>query len=364
MSIPIPEYMKIRQFVINLTANSREDFCKIPSERELSQKFQVARGTVRRALQDMVREGYLVPKRGMGTFLNSHLTAKYRASNAYKAGIILSSGMLVNITPDYQQILTGIFRQFAGHNISIQLVNFAARDPQKTFQDLDAMGLDGLIWLHPNVKSIEIADYFFKRKDALVIVSAIERPSWKNLVLDDYPGALIKGTARIMAQAGAEIVFAGRNDEHPEVKQLYAAFESVFSTHGLQHPSEYSIAANQTAKLLPKLLQERKPKAIYAQGGEIKAVTEVLYRMSSMLPDSFTFLCQETPEITKNLPANITLLNIARSNHALLGEEAAKILLGIIEHKSKQPCLIKVPRIIAESNDNDHQLTQITAGAS
>jgi GntR family transcriptional regulator len=42
----------------------------IPSERQLSADLGVSRLTVRAALDDLVREGYLVRRRGSGTFVS------------------------------------------------------------------------------------------------------------------------------------------------------------------------------------------------------------------------------------------------------------------------------------------------------
>ena len=42
----------------------------IPSERQLSVDLGVSRLTVRAALDDLVREGYLVRRRGAGTFVS------------------------------------------------------------------------------------------------------------------------------------------------------------------------------------------------------------------------------------------------------------------------------------------------------
>ena len=42
----------------------------IPSERQLSVDFGVSRLTVRAALDELVREGYLIRRRGSGTFVS------------------------------------------------------------------------------------------------------------------------------------------------------------------------------------------------------------------------------------------------------------------------------------------------------
>jgi GntR family transcriptional regulator len=48
----------------------------IPAERQLSIDFGVSRLTVRAALDDLVREGYLARRRGAGTFVNEPKVAK------------------------------------------------------------------------------------------------------------------------------------------------------------------------------------------------------------------------------------------------------------------------------------------------
>ena len=42
---------------------------KIPSEKKLGELFQVSRITVRRALSELERKGYLVKKQGKGSFV-------------------------------------------------------------------------------------------------------------------------------------------------------------------------------------------------------------------------------------------------------------------------------------------------------
>ena len=330
MSIPVPEYMKIRQYVVNLVANANGHAVKIMSERALCKKFDVARGTARKALEDLIKEGYLVPRRGMGTFVSPRKTASSRVSMSRKVGVIMSSGMLVNITEDYQQQLTGIFAALAGHDVAVQFVNFAARGAHDTFQDVEALGFDGLIWLHPPVYHPEIVDYFAARMDALVTVAPLVRPAWKHAVLDDYQGAMLKGVEKLIAQAGADVVFVGRNDQHPEVRELYAAFEALFAARGLQRPPRYTIAADNITKPLQALLRAHKPQAVYSQGGEFgQATMEVLRREAQSLPVGFQFLCQDAPELA-TLSANIRVVRIPRPDHRRLGRAAAKMLINLM----------------------------------
>ncbi|MFT8871248.1 MAG: GntR family transcriptional regulator [Sporolactobacillus sp.] len=68
--IPVPAYYRIEQYLEQLidqrqlTAGDR-----MPSERELTERFHVSRMTVRQALNDLVGCGLLIRQRGKGTFL-------------------------------------------------------------------------------------------------------------------------------------------------------------------------------------------------------------------------------------------------------------------------------------------------------
>ncbi|WP_273702469.1 GntR family transcriptional regulator [Tepidanaerobacter syntrophicus] len=68
----IPKYYIIKKDIINKINN--EEFSNdgmIPSERELMQMYNVSRITVKRAVDDLVNEGYLYRVQGKGTFIKS-----------------------------------------------------------------------------------------------------------------------------------------------------------------------------------------------------------------------------------------------------------------------------------------------------
>jgi GntR family transcriptional regulator len=70
---PLPLYHQVREALITLiTVGELEEGSLIPTEREICEKLQVSRITVRRAIDDLVREGYLVAQQGKGTFVARH----------------------------------------------------------------------------------------------------------------------------------------------------------------------------------------------------------------------------------------------------------------------------------------------------
>ena len=86
-SISPPVYEQIAQTIRrqildgDLTAGSR-----IPSESILCEQFSVTRGTVRRALQVLVSEGYLRSYQGKGTFVTSQPRGNKRPRTRTRLG--------------------------------------------------------------------------------------------------------------------------------------------------------------------------------------------------------------------------------------------------------------------------------------
>lgn len=67
----IPLYLQIKNSLKSqIVSGYYSSGAKIPTEPELGELFQVSRVTVRKAIAELVAEGYLVKKQGKGTFVN------------------------------------------------------------------------------------------------------------------------------------------------------------------------------------------------------------------------------------------------------------------------------------------------------
>lgn len=65
-----PMYLQLRDYIIDEIGSGRlSPGSKVPSETEINNQFGISRVTVRKAYGELVDEGYLVRKRGKGTFV-------------------------------------------------------------------------------------------------------------------------------------------------------------------------------------------------------------------------------------------------------------------------------------------------------
>ncbi len=69
---PSPLYLQVKDFILGEIKSGRYGIdCLIPSENELVRAYGVSQGTVRRALLELVKDGYLYRRQGKGTFVSS-----------------------------------------------------------------------------------------------------------------------------------------------------------------------------------------------------------------------------------------------------------------------------------------------------
>ncbi|WP_138495301.1 GntR family transcriptional regulator [Paenibacillus pinistramenti] len=68
----LPYYSQLKESILNqINSGVLAKGEKIPSELDLVEQYGISRPTVRQALGELVQEGYLIKKRGLGTFVSS-----------------------------------------------------------------------------------------------------------------------------------------------------------------------------------------------------------------------------------------------------------------------------------------------------
>lgn len=70
----MPLYYQIKQYLYRLIyTNMKKEDLRIPSENHIAQQFNVSRITSKRAINDLVEEGYLIRRKGSGTYIRTDL---------------------------------------------------------------------------------------------------------------------------------------------------------------------------------------------------------------------------------------------------------------------------------------------------
>lgn len=140
----ISEVQKIWYRVMSILYRSGGQSVRIPSSNELAQEFGIARSTVRIALEKLTAEGFLIPRRGSGTFTNPkcRLNANW---DTPLVGLLMLDGNLFFYSQELQNELECFFAEFRETGWNIRLVTGQMDVPEAVRTILSHNYLDGLI---------------------------------------------------------------------------------------------------------------------------------------------------------------------------------------------------------------------------
>ncbi|ASS91410.1 GntR family transcriptional regulator [Aeribacillus pallidus] len=97
----IPLYIQLKESIRSSIINGQLKYGdKIPTELELSEEYKISRITVRKAILELVEEGYLVKRQGKGTFVNKRKIERkivhfLSFTDACKANGLKASGKVI-----------------------------------------------------------------------------------------------------------------------------------------------------------------------------------------------------------------------------------------------------------------------------
>jgi len=156
--IDLSEVQKIRHYVMNLFYRNGEGSIRIPSSRELSDKFHLARSTIRIALEEMTAEGYLITKKGIGTFTNPLKAFEgMKTSRIPLIGIKLGRGDQFYYDGSAMQTLSSLFCFLSKNNYNSRLLSIGCKDAESCSQELKYAYVDAVVCYNANSFYVEQA---------------------------------------------------------------------------------------------------------------------------------------------------------------------------------------------------------------
>lgn len=138
--------MKIRRYVMNLTQKANGETIQLPTILELSEKFKVSRPTVSKALKALTSEGYVIGKRGLGSFTNPAIhKVSAQLKNLPVVGILMGDGMLVHYEQFLGSSLGNLLIEITSVPAIVHLVNLSSTAPENFISDIENENLDALV---------------------------------------------------------------------------------------------------------------------------------------------------------------------------------------------------------------------------
>ena len=184
------EYMKIRRYVNGLIFKAGGQSVQIPTILELAKKFGVCRQTVSKAMKELTSEGYVIGRKGVGSFTNPVKFMELQSGGRLPViGIFFREGRITHLSPYDAHVAAALMKKITLLPAIVQLGSTENSEAGKIADELERGGFDGIVWEQPDEK----------RRDALKIL--MERTGMPVVTTGEvYEG--IAGVALDLEQAG------------------------------------------------------------------------------------------------------------------------------------------------------------------
>ncbi len=140
------EVQKIWFRVMSIYYRSGNRAVKIPSSNELAREFGIAPTTVRLAFKKLEKEGYLVMRKGSGTYTNPAMSSQFGVDGRKPLiGLLLLTGDLFFYLPSMLDFISSATAVLAQMNWNVRVITERCVSPEEVEEVLRHSYLDGLI---------------------------------------------------------------------------------------------------------------------------------------------------------------------------------------------------------------------------
>lgn len=274
---PLPAYMRIRRYVNDLMMAHADQTVRIMSERELCKEFDVTRPTARRALKELIDDGSLSVKPGLGTFINSARVKNhaFTLKKSYKVMIIFVNGRSVDLDGFFMDILSRICDRLKFLPVRMQVANLNQGDSKMALEELEMYNPDGIIWIRPSVGAMELINIVRQRIPVYVAGQAYNGDKC-SVTTDYYQGGRL-AAGWFLDRRRRNVLFVGGTVESAVKTRVLNGWLDEFSDRGINY--DESLQINVECDIISQckqFLSQGKVDGIYTFGSEFTAVDMAL----------------------------------------------------------------------------------------
>ena len=348
-------YMLMEELKQEILAGKYNPGDKLPSENELSARYQISRHTVRKALAILVNDGYVMSEHGKGTFCSERMRHRGNSKNI---------AVITTYISDYifPQLIQGIDRVLTKNGYSIILKNTAnsrAREA-KCLEDILTKDIDGMI-IEPSKSQIYCRHtHFYEQLDSYgvpyVFIQGIypqmrEKPY---ILMNDCRGAWML-THHLLELGHRSIAGIFKADDI-QGKERHKGYVMALQEWGIPYDPDMVVwfhTEDRTIKPISWVADAVKNHmpldALVCYNDQIAVeVIRILREKGKRVPEDISVTGYDNSIIAQ--AGQVKLTTIAHPQQEL-GAQAASMLLNLIQGKQEieKHCLIEPQMIIRES---------------
>lgn len=279
----IPAYMRVRQHVIDLVAEHPDKDTRIMTERELCQRFSVARTTVRKALKELIAEGVIQIRRSKGMFVNaaSWRNGVVALRRHYKVMVVWGSGKQVYLDGFYMQLLERFCARLRNHPVRLLTTNLIS-ESGKTLEELEMYNLDGVLWVRPPARLAPVIAKLRQKIPVCVVGNPPARDAFA--VTMDYRQAGRLAAAWFLDRERPRTAFVGHDGGMGVKAELFTGWAEEFASRRLDYDAELRLDVACDIVARAKELFVDGVDGVFAFGSEFAAVDLALSESGKDFP--------------------------------------------------------------------------------
>lgn len=311
---------------------------KLPPERELCKEIGVSRGTLRKALKQLIMEGYVVSVPQKGNFITG-------APKRINIGIIINDGVFANASVSAPLMMSGIMDVLGKSNCLARFINLY--NLSKIEDIIQGYGLDGLLWCYPPQETFPAIKKIISNVNIPLMISTmvydkhIREIPFKNHVSKDYVCIGEERAKYFLRKGHKKIAYIG----DPENWPTFEAFRSTLKKSGIDFNYDWHIELIENIQeRLPDIINRHKITGIVSNGGPDRLENVFIaleknpeWQNIDLLVDYVPAL----PDLMKRHPG-VKVSTINNLAHHKVGKTAAETLLKMVNGSDTNlPVLIK-----------------------
>ena len=207
----------------------------LPTERDLGERYQVSRVTVRRSLSRLVAEGILesIPHRGYRPAAKP--SGRQTRKVAYVLDIVETGEAWDRA---HEQILTAFQRTLITDGAIAYAVGCKGRNPQQLFQELVEARVWGVMLDSSRAEILDAAAA--SGLPCVVVNSATDRTDLDVVIQDNFNGVRL-GVEYLIAQGHKKIGWIGRMGGSAHAAERFAGYLTALRSAKLEPPADFLV---------------------------------------------------------------------------------------------------------------------------
>ena len=324
---------------------------KIPSENTLAAEYQVSRQTVRKALNELIHEGYIYPEHGRGTFCSDMIRHKRNSKNI---------GVIMTYMSDYifPHVLKGInsVLEKDDYSIILKTTNNSRTVEVRCLEELLKKDIDGFI-IEPSKSHIycKHASLYKKLDEYKIPYVFIQgcysqmRDTCPHVLMDDEDGGY-KITRYLIDRGHKKIAGVFKSDDS-QGQNRHKGYVRALNEAGLNYdPDSVIWYYTEDRKIhsytsVKKMIEtHKKPDAIVCYNDQIALyVIKAIADCGLKVPDDISVTGYDDFRLANSFGLQLTTI---RHPQEKLGELAADMLIDMLKNGNGERNIVIHPEIV------------------